>query len=532
MHAGEGPDKMSDFLTVGEVEERWRQLHRQIAGLLVRSGRVDEPSVGLHDPVEVDERLIQVIWADQLLRRGEMVTASGKSLEIIEPGRWNTSRGPDFLDARIRLAGEIVQGDVEIHLDSADWTRHGHHQDFEYNRVVLHAALKAHDDRPFEEKQNGQRLERVVLENLLEPDLDTIRATVNPSDYPYGRPEGLGICHEELIRLPMEQLLEFFQLSGRCRIEEKISRFEAQQRTASLHQLIYQAIMTSQGFKSSKTLYFLLSKRVPVGELEDLASDLKPEDRLDFRLSVLLHVAGILPVLQEDFLKEGDEESVRFHETLERHWAYARPYFADRLLPPTKRWFAGIRPAGFPTRRLAAVSKLLGKLFSPEAPLFDTIREHVLLANLGGLKPREQKAFWREMVGLFTLEPTGHYFETHYSLGGKKQRPQSLLGEPAARSLLFNVFLPLVVLDARNREDEKLEQAAWRLLYQFPSLEGNSVTRFMSRRLFGDTGIEKQFATREIHQQALFKIFSDCCAENERTCDQCTFLALGEKLVS
>ncbi|MCC5875920.1 MAG: DUF2851 family protein [Candidatus Sumerlaeia bacterium] len=523
---------MTEVLSPGELEERWREFHRNIARLLARSGRVGESTVTLHDPVEIDERLVQVIWADQLLRKSDMVTSSGKSLEVIEPGRWNTSRGPDFLDARIRLAGEIIQGDVEIHLDSADWTRHGHHQDFEYNRVVLHAALKAHDDRPYEEQQNGQRLERVVLESLLEPDLDTIRATVNPSDYPYGRPDGLGICHEELIRLPREQLHEFFQLSGRSRIEEKISRFEAQRRTAPLGQLVYQALMTSQGFKSSKTLYFLLSKRVPLEELEELAGDIPPKERIDFRLSVLLHVAGILPVAQRDFLDSADEETVKFAGSLDRHWALARPYFSDRLLPPTKRWFAGMRPAGFPTRRLAAVSKLLEKLTDRESPLFATIREHVLLANPGGLKPRELKAFWREMVGLLTIEPTGHYFETHYSLGGKKQRPQSLLGEPAARSLLFNVFLPLVVLDAREREDEKLERAAWRLLCQFPSLEGNSVTRFMSRRLFGDTGLDKQFASREIHQQALFKIFSDCCAENERTCEQCTFLALGEQLVS
>lgn len=513
-----------------ELEERWRMHHRQFARLLVGPGRVGESSPFKPDPVEVDERLVQVVWADQLLRRDDLATASGKAIEIIEPGRWNTSRGPDFLDARVRLAGEVLQGDIEIHLDSADWTRHGHHQDFEYNRVVLHAALKAHDDRPYEEKQNGERLERLVLGNLLEPDLDTIRATINPSDYPYGRPEGLGICHEEMTRLPREQLEEFFLLSGRSRVEQKIARFSSQRRTVPLLQLIYQALMTSQGFKASKTLYFLLSKRVPLSELMDLSRDVPPAERGEYCLAILLHVANLLPLAQQDFLREADPETSEFHRRLSRYWALARPYFSDRLLPPTKRWYAGMRPAGFPTRRLSAVAKLFEKLTDEQAPLFEVLKGKVRHARLDGLKPREVRAFWKELAGLLHLEPTGHYFETHFTMGGKKQRPQALMGEPAARSLLFNVFLPLVILEAREKEDEALEEAAWRLVHQFPALESNSVVKFMSRRLFGETGAGRSLSQREIHQQALFKIFSDCCAENERTCEQCTFIALGEKL--
>src|SRR5690606_17891825 len=40
----------------------------------------------------VEERLVQAVWADRLYRADELVTASGKKVEVLEPGRWNTSR--------------------------------------------------------------------------------------------------------------------------------------------------------------------------------------------------------------------------------------------------------------------------------------------------------------------------------------------------------------------------------------------------------------------------------------------------------
>jgi hypothetical protein len=212
--------------------------------------------------------------------------------------------------------------------------------------VVLHATLRAGDDRPYDEKQNGERLERLILEPVLEPDLDTIRATINLGDYPYGRPDDLGLCHDEFLRLPEVQTSEFFKAAGRARIEQKVARFAAQRATADFAQVLYQALMTGQGFKSSKTLYFLLSKRCPIGELADHAQDVPEGERADFYLATLLHVGRLMPEQQD--LAEADEEHLAFRARLEGHWRRVRPYFSDRLIPPTKRWYAGMRPAGFP----------------------------------------------------------------------------------------------------------------------------------------------------------------------------------------
>jgi hypothetical protein len=507
--------------TGDDILQEWRREHAAFGAELRRLLRLAEdggPSVPRH----VDERLVQVIWQEQMVRGAELKTAGGKRLEVIETGRWNTGRGPDFLGARIRLAGVEISGDVEIHVHSEDWRRHGHHQDFEYNTVILHVFLGARDDRPYDEKQNGDRLERLALEHSLDPDLDTIRQTVNVDDYPYGRPASIGLCHDQFIRLPETQVRRFFGAAGRARMEEKVARLKAQRQAASPAQLLYQALLVAQGYKSNKTLYFLLAKRVPLIDLKPLLEDVEPADRETLILSILLHVAQLMP--PEGIPSDADDAGKSFHARLTALWKPVRPYFSDRFIPPTRRWHSGMRPPGFPGRRLAAVSILLGRMHHREAPLFDEFQAMLRLADFDKCTAIEQRKFYSNATALLEVEGAGHYFQTHFSLGGKAAKPQALLGDPTARSVLFNTLLPLAILAARERSDEQQERHAWIALERFPSLGPNSVTTFMKSRLFGEGGMDKGLLRTELRQQALYKIFHDCCAMNDQSCGDCTFL--------
>ncbi len=507
--------------TAQRTREKWLAAHRDFGEQLRRDLRVAEGAAT--EPRHVDERLVQCIWYDQLFRAGELTTASGKRLEVLDPGTWNTGRGPDFKNARLRVAGEERVGDVEIHVQSAGWSQHGHHQDFEYNTVALHAVLHASDDRPYDELQNGTRLERLVMASVLDPDLETLRRTINVDDYPYARPENQGRCHENFIRLPERQLRGFLETAGRVRVENKIQRFQMQLASASLPQLIYQSLMTGQGYKSNKTLYFLLSKRTPVSELMDFAQDVSPEQRTDVFLSVMLHVAQLFPT-QSDLFDGMDDETRAFIERLDDHWRVLSGYFRDRIMPPTKRWYSGMRPPGFPGRRLAAVAILLTRLADSERPLFQEFCRAIEHGQPANDHPKDWRAYFKRLADLFAVENESHYFTTHFTLGGKPCRPQALLGEPAARSLVFNVFLPLAVLVARQEKNKELGVGAWRVIERYPALAKNSVTDMMKRRLFAESGFDKALFQTELMQQSLFKIFHSCCTSNERTCADCTFL--------
>ena len=97
---------------------------------------------GLYGGFLFPERLLQKIWWRGDFERAALVTAAGRPVRVLDPGRWNHLAGPDFLGARIALGADPpVTGDIEVHLDMRDWDAHGHARDPAYAGVLLHVVL-------------------------------------------------------------------------------------------------------------------------------------------------------------------------------------------------------------------------------------------------------------------------------------------------------------------------------------------------------------------------------------------------------
>src|SRR5690606_34302014 len=99
---------------------------------------------------------------------------------------------------------------------------------------------------------------------------------------------------------------------------------------------------------------------------------------------------------------------------------------------------SGMRPANFPMRRIAGISRWLAQAaFGPGLTRWFADQ---LYASMGRV-PKSSRDFKREithLVSLFTNdEPC--YWSTHFTFGGKQQaRPTVLLGDDKAASMLFN----------------------------------------------------------------------------------------------
>jgi len=523
----------------------------------------------------VDERLVQCIWFDRLFRQESLQTASGKAVEIIDPGRWNLSAGPDFLGATLKMAGEQIRGDVELHVDSAEWERHAHHVDPAYNDCRLHAFLWAGDDRPYDTLANGRRLERLELTPILEPDIETIRGTIHIEDYPYGRPSNQGLCQRALLNLDTDLLERILVLAGLERLEAKISRLAGQFPGENPDQVLYQALMTAQGHKASKTLYFLLSKRARLDELLELthAKESDPDARVKAVEVILLHVAGLWDA-QEEIAQEGgdsvdcisteeseppaakneqaagdssdspgdaaqdlacDAAAARAYRSAGREvWRLAAPYLSDRLIPPTRRWFRGVRPANFPARRLAGIANLIVRMSRGREGL--ARRAVSILRGLADCPPESPReirdAAARLSLALQVDEP-GDFWARRFTLSGKSvARPLALIGPASAKSLLFNVLLPFGIYWARREKDATLERALMDFAARFPPLSPNEVTTFMQHRLFGGDTRAPVLLGAELRRQALFHIFSDCCNNNEKSCSDCLLMTPEEASAS
>lgn len=86
------------------------------------------------------EKLLHYVWKHKILPLKALLTTDGREVEIIDPGLQNNDQGPDFFNAKVRIGETVWVGNVEIHLKSRDWYRHGHHTDPSYNNTILHVA--------------------------------------------------------------------------------------------------------------------------------------------------------------------------------------------------------------------------------------------------------------------------------------------------------------------------------------------------------------------------------------------------------
>lgn len=124
---------------------------------------------GLYGPFSLSEKIIQKIWMKGDFYQKDLRTSSRKCLKILDPGRWNTSEGPDFREARLEIDGNELVGDVEIHFHAADWFNHGHDRNPNFSRVILHVVLYA----PSSDGADCEiPIESLVLLPLLERDLE------------------------------------------------------------------------------------------------------------------------------------------------------------------------------------------------------------------------------------------------------------------------------------------------------------------------------------------------------------------------
>lgn len=89
---------------------------------------------------DMTEQLLHYAWKHRLFPSEPMQTTDGTPVEILNPGLWNHNAGPDFFNAKVRIGEEVWVGNIEIHLHSSDWYRHGHQTDAAYDNVILHVV--------------------------------------------------------------------------------------------------------------------------------------------------------------------------------------------------------------------------------------------------------------------------------------------------------------------------------------------------------------------------------------------------------
>jgi len=413
----------------------------------------------------MDERFLQYVWANSLFRNGSCRSSRGKAIQIRHVGQQNRDAGPDFYNAKIEIDGTLFVGTVEIHAKASDWFRHGHDHDPAYGNVILSVVEEV--DREVVDC-HGRPVESIVLEYP-----ESLRAEYLYMQGVHRHPR----CHRrlwELEPLRAEGVLAAYAVE---RLERKCEaiREELRQSKNDWESCFYHVLARYWAGNVNREACSQLAVRLPYKTILRCG-----EDR--FRVeALLLGVSGLLESVREpdDYVKALQEE-----------YAYQAAKYRLESMTASVWKFMRVRPAAFPTVRLALLAALMCRFNG----LFSRLME--------GESIREAKR-------MLDVEASD-YWITHYQLGVLSPGRPKQLGEAMKEVLLINALIPFMFVYGRERHAEHYREKALCWLEELPA-ERNRVTRAWEACGF--------HCRSALHTQALLEIEGLYC-ENHR-CLEC-----------
>lgn len=450
---------------------------------------------------KVDEAFVQKLWNEQRFFDTNMAAIDRRAIRVLKPGIWNHNEGPDFMHAEIEIDGKLQIGDVEIHVRSSEWYAHKHHLNSRYNRVILHAVFFNDDFNLRTRLQNGKRISTLELLKWIAVDTGDLYDDTEDTT------TAEGICRVTGQQLNMEVLKGVFESLGRERFLEKAESMRLLRTRLDFEQLLYEGIMEALGYTRNSKAMRELAQHVPFADF-DQKSELEIQ-------AILFGVAGLLPSQREKPLpiEVTNDPSIVALEALWSASAYAE--LPARMTEA--RWSFTSRPLNHPTRRIAAMSRLIyqcqGSLMMYFLPIYEKAASTDTQKSL--------RTIIKELRALLTLDPTG-YWEMHSNFGTGGARKAGLIGNERGVDIIVNKILPIAYVWALEAGSQKLQEAILRLYSLAPKSQGNKITRKIDEQIFTETQQLRHLSPTGKIEQGVIRLYKNYCAD--RLCDLCPIL--------
>lgn len=378
----------------------------------------------------MDESLLHFIWRYQPYTLNGLKTLTGENIEIIDPGLYNTDSGPDFTNAKIRIGNTIWAGNVEMHIKSSDWFAHNHHTNPAYNNVILHVVIE-HDKEAT--TSLGETIQTLVVPYPAELEKRYSDLIESTRWIP---------CADKIRQIDTLHLSATIDRMLAERLEAKTHRAEEMviKAQSSWEEAFYRDTCRSFGLKSNTLPFQLLAQSLPLKYLAKHKNNLLQVEALLFGQSGLLATAK-----NDDYV-----------DLLKKEYSFLRSKFNLTPIEPSLWKFMRLRPAGFPTIRIAQLAKLIHASTS----LFSQLMEITSMEDI---------------YRLLRVEPSS-YWHNHYLLGEKSINRPKPLGKETIRLITINTIVPFMFAYGRNRGKAYMENQAMMLLQQLP-VEQNSIIK-------------------------------------------------------
>ncbi|NIQ03074.1 MAG: DUF2851 family protein [Nitrospinaceae bacterium] len=482
----------------------------------------------------IPEKVIRCVWNDQLFHTDNLKTTGGQKLEVVFPGYWNFGSGPDFKSAAIRVDGELLEGDVELHVYGADWKSHGHSTNNDYDNVILHVfmwqgrgkrKIQPADAAP-PKPLSRPHIHELELKDYLKASILELQEGLDFDNYPLLNQFNYGLCHRPLARLSREKFSELLKNAGDARIQTKMERFHDRIITRGYEQTFYEGVAEAMGYPSNKRQFRDLAEIVPLAEIKQrVPAKSSYEDKIHLIQALLFGVSGLIDF--DDLPKNASPKDRAYFNRLGTLWARHRRRFQDRLMDRKEWRFGRMRPANFPYRRVAGLSHLLARHWENGlfADFLECLKSTVPISLEKGYTGPTRK----KVVDFFRVE-SEDYWAWHYTPGGKKlQRKQQVVGPDRSREITINIVLPIGLIYARASKSAPLEQALGLLFQSKIRPADNKWIRFMKHYILGDK--EKLLKELDSDQktQGMMQVYQDYCTRNQNNCLRCQFPSVVER---
>jgi hypothetical protein len=215
------------------------------------------------------------LWEGQRFPRRALVTVDGRPLRVVFRGQRGRGPGPDFRGAIIATPEGLLQGDVELHVRTSDFRRHGHHNDPAYGGVVLHVVL-FHDEDGETRLPGGGRAPVLALGG------PRLAAWLEQAPR-WGEP-----CRSAVERLGLERVARTLERLGGMRFRQKAAALRKRLAAGEpLEEALWSGLLEGLGYGGEREAFRRLAARVPWTELRARVLDVPASERAREALAAL-----------------------------------------------------------------------------------------------------------------------------------------------------------------------------------------------------------------------------------------------------
>ncbi|MEA2041262.1 MAG: DUF2851 family protein [Bacteroidota bacterium] len=423
--------------------------------------------------MDIPETFLHYLWKYRLYNTQSLKTSAGKAIDIIHPGIHNFDAGPDFLNGKIKIDGQLWAGNIEIHKKTSDWKKHKHQEDKAYNNVILH--IVAEDDHS-KIIQDGREILTV------KPEFDQ---SLFQNYNKYLSEDTMPMCSEDLHEVNAFTISSWLPTLLIERLERKTKDLKQllTYTKNSWEEAFYIFMASAFGSGINSQAFEMTVKALPLTIL------VKHKNSLFQTEALLLGQSGLLT--QREPLDD-------YSKKLKKEYLFLQKKYGLKPIDAHLWKYLRIRPANFPDIRLAQFARLI----------FDSTH---LFSKL--LEAKDSQT-----IEKFLDIKIADYWETHYKLGQESGKRKKSFGKTARRLVIINTIVPTLFLYGKEKDKDEFKNQALSVIESLPP-ENNKIIREWKA-----AGIDCRSAAES---QALIQLSKAYC--QKKRCLECR---IGNALIS